>query len=148
MKLPVIDGGGDLDTFDDLDRQISRSVSPISTNIRIPKSAIAGIVGDQLSTMEISKCHFSLIKPVTSCIINILLAIQYNTTPYNIIQCKTINTIQYNTIQYNILPCFACLVVVTFVVIVYANLLDVKTSFLKEILLVVNAESPIWNLPP
>ena len=96
MKLPVIDGGGDLDTFDDLDRQISRSVSPISTNIRIPKSAIAGIVGDQLSTMEISKCHFSLIKPVTSSITNILLAIQYN----------KYNKMQYNTIQYNIFVMF------------------------------------------
>ena len=125
MKLPVIDGSGDLDTFDDLDRQISRSVSPISTNIRIPKSAIAGIVGDQLSTLEISKSYFSLFKSVTSCITNALLATQYN-----------------------ILPCVACLLVVPFVVIVYVNLPDVKASFLKENYLVANAKSTFCSLPP
>lgn len=125
MKLPVIDGSGDLDTFDDLDRQISRSVSPISTNIRIPKSAIAGIVGDQLSTLEISKSYFSLFKSVTSYITNALLAAQYN-----------------------ILPCVACLLVVPFVVIVYVNLPDVKASFLKENYLVANAKSTLCSLPP
>ena len=57
VKLPVIDDSGELETFDDLDRQISRSVSPISTNIKITKSAIAGIVGDELVTMELSKIH-------------------------------------------------------------------------------------------
>jgi len=55
VKLPVIDGSEDLDAYDDLDHPISRSVSPISTNIRIPKSAIAGIVGNKLSAMEMSE---------------------------------------------------------------------------------------------
>ena len=61
MRLPVIDDSGDLDVFDDLDRQISGSVSPISTNIRIPKSAIAGIVGDEFVKMDISKSYFPII---------------------------------------------------------------------------------------
>ena len=61
VKLPVIDGSEDLDAYDDLDHPISRSVSPISTNIRIPKSAIAGIVENKLSAMEMSKENFTVV---------------------------------------------------------------------------------------
>eukprot|EP00795_Rhopilema_esculentum_P012071 gene12071-2664_t len=53
VRLPIIDGAGDFDPFDDLDRQISRSVSPISSNIRITKTAIAGIVGDELGNLDV-----------------------------------------------------------------------------------------------
>eukprot|EP00794_Sanderia_malayensis_P005297 gene5297-5966_t len=51
--LPPIDGGFETDLFDDLDRQISRSVSPITSNIRITKTAIAGIVTEDVENIEI-----------------------------------------------------------------------------------------------
>ena len=61
IRLPIIDGAGDFDPFDDLDRQISRSVSPISSNIRITKTAIAGIVGDELGNLDVGKAYSELL---------------------------------------------------------------------------------------
>ncbi len=52
-----MDGGYEADLFDDLDRQISRSVSPIASNIKITKTAIAGIVGDEIDSIELGNVY-------------------------------------------------------------------------------------------